>query len=752
MSHTALHARLFAGLLAIACLAGSAAAQTAPEIDSLFPAGAQRGTRVEVQLSGKFMPGPCGLVVSGTGATTDSAKVSDRFTMTLAPDAPVTPLEVRIYSAQGGSAPFPFVVGDLPEIVYGASDEPLVLKLPVTVNGRFHPDGDLHQYALDLTAGRQVVCAATARAFRSPVDAALRLLDSAGRVVAESVAHRSADALLVYRASQAGRYILQVFDFQFARGPDQIYRLTVTDGPWLDYAFPAGVQAGAEREVTLYGWNLPGENGRQMPYRVPAGEAGLRDLLLPGCANRLTVVTGRAPESIETEPNDTPGQALQVAVPITVNGRIERPGDLDVYSFIAAKGDRFAIEVASADLQFPADPNLSISDEAGKRLVELDDSPPSRDPSLRFTAPADGRFFVTLSDHSDQGGEEFVYRLHIGPLRPEFSARVDVAAFAVHSGQSASLPVKIERTDGLDAELEVTAIDLPNGFSVQQQPVPKTPKSTVSLPLTAAAGLGPVSGPIRIVVRTTNVDPAQEREALIAVNPQATSGSRLLWLAVSPEVPFTLKTIATILEAPRLAAFPFPVDVERKEGFSGPIRLVGVEPDRRGTVVPLEGSIAEGSTRGRIPLIIQHGVTEGTTHRCRVMGVAEVPAADGTLCQVFHVATGNMLMGCQPGQLTMTVEPEVVRARPGDTVQVRVQLMRRVAMESVTLRVELPRGSSFLKSEPVTVTPDQNEATLTLNIASDASIPPRSTLTIQAESSRAGLPIYGQASFRLEQP
>src|SRR5262249_6535324 len=143
-----------------------------------------------------------------------------------------------------------------------------------------------------------------------------------------------------------------------------------------------------------------------------------------------------------------------------------------------------------------------------------------------------------------------------------------------------------------------------------------------------------------------------------------------------------------------LAAFPFPVSVQRKEGFAGPIRLVGVDADRRGTLKPLEGQIASDSNEGFLPLVLQYGVTEGTTHRCCVMGIAEVPGADGKLVPVFHVASGSMSVGCQPSLLTMTVEPAVVTWRPGESRTIQVQVMRHVAMQPVTLRLAPPEGAA----------------------------------------------------------
>ena len=165
--------------------------------------------------------------------------------------------------------------------------------------------------------------------------------------------------------------------------------------------------------------------------------------------------------------------------------------------------------------------------------------------------------------------------------------------------------------------------------------------------------------------------------------------------------------------------FPFPVTVVRKEGFTGPVRLVGVEPDRRGTLVPLAGQIAAGSDVGSIPLVLQHKVTEGTTHRCRVMGVAEVPGDDGKMYAVFHVAAGNMSIGCQPSLLTMTAEPAIVVWRPGETQHVEVQLMRRTAMQPITLRLAPPDGVVGIECEPVEISVDQDRAVLALRFAPD---------------------------------
>jgi len=731
---------------------GATAAQTTPEIDYLFPAGAQRGTKALVAMSGKYMPGPCGLSVRGQGLSADRSIVSDQFALTIAPDATLGPHEIRIFAAQGGSPPFPFLVGELPELIRTENEELLEPELPTTINARLDLPRALHRYKLQLEAGQQIVCASMARAFGSPVDANMRLLDANGQLVASSFTHHSADALLVFRAPHEGQYTLQVFDFQLAGGPQYIYRLTLTDGPWLDYAFPTGVAENTASTISLYGWNLPGENDRLMQYPIAGTKAGSFDVTLPGCVNRLSLRADDCPSLQESEPNNLQDQATELTTPITVHGRLAVDGDVDMFCFAAKKGDRLEIDVDSASLHFPLDGVATILDETGKKLLEVDDAKTSRDPSLQFTAPADGRFYVQLRDRSERGGEEFVYRMRMGALRPDVEARVELPSFALTSGQTANLPVKIERVDGFDGELEVTAIDLPAGVTVAPQQVPKGAAATVQLPLSAAENLAPVSGLIQVVVRLKDSGEPREWIASIVADAKAKTGSSKLWLAVSPEIPFTLKTTTTILEAPCMAAFPFPVAVQRNEGFHDSIRLVGVEPDRRGTVVPLEGSIAANSNQGAIPLVVQHGTTEGTTQRCRVMGVVDVVAADGKSYPVFHIAPGNMLMGCAPCYLALSVEPLIVRASPGETHLLRVQLMRRVEMGEIKLRLELPPGVTGVECDPVTVSESQAEGLLTLRIAADALFPPRTHFTIKAESTRAALPVLGQTSFRLETP
>lgn len=736
-------------ILSAACCADGAIAQTAPELDFVFPAGARRGTSVEVQVGAEFVPGTSRLDVAGSGLSVKPLDAAGRYRIDVAADAPLGPAELRLVVTQGASAPYPFIIGDLPEV--SRSDRrPLSLKLPIVVNSRLEAAGIVDEYILDLAAGRRIVCAVSTQALRSPVDPMLRLLDSKGRKVAEGFDHRTADELLVFQASKAGRFVLQVFDFQLVGGSRNVYRLTVTDGPWLDYAYPLGAQRETATNLILHGWNLNSQGATTLGHRLPSQPAGRSVVELPHGGNRLDIPIGADVELTETEPNDEREQARELAFPCAVSGRLQTPGDRDVYCVTLDKGAKLAVDLESAGLGFPADPMLTFSDAEGKVLQEVDDNQALRDPKLRFTAAASGRYFLTVRDRAADGGDDFVYRLRVSEPRPDISARANTTNLTLHSGRTTNLPVLVDRLDGFGDECEVTALDLPPGVSAEAQVVPAKTPATLQLPIVVKEGTAPIGGRARIVVRSKNADEPWQRTAMIAEAPTSTSGSSTLWVAVSPEIPFKLQTTSTILDAPRLAAFPFPVEVKRDEGFTGPIRLVGVRPDQRGTVKPLTGTIAAASSTGALPLVVQHQVIEGTTHRCRVMGVADVQGVDGKTYTVGHVAAGNMSVGCQPSLLTLTVSPSIVAWRPGERHELRVQVSRRTAMQPVLLKAEFESTATGATCAPVVVPEGSNEAVLSLHFAPDAKLPPRTVLTLQAESSFAGLPIYGRHSLRLE--
>lgn len=732
----------------------SAFAQTAPQIGYLFPAGGQCGSVIDVHLGGKYMPGPCGVWIGGSGVAALADNTEGQLELTIAKDAVPGNRLVRIFSVQGGSTPRPFVIGELPERLEHSHESADSISFPVTVNGQLNPQGDIDQFELSLKPGQQIVCAVAARSIGSPCDTTLRLIDSDGRVVAISNDHRGLDALLVYRSLTTGTFTLQLYNFDLSGRPEHVYRLTVTDGPYLDYAFPPGLQRGTKSAITLAGWNLA--DGNTASYSgTPGAAETAHEITLPGCANRLTVPIGDSAEKFETEPNDKVEAAETVSCPLTVNGRFAEPGDVDVFRFTATKAQKVKIDIAAEKLGFATDVVLTISNEQGRVLKTVDDVPGTPDPSLLFTAPSNGDYFVTLKERAARGNADFIYRMTIAEPRPDLRLTVKTSEFAVENGGELEIPVTLTKLDGFADEFELTAIDLPDGVTVDAQILPVKSPVSAKLKFQAAEGLPFPWAPIRIVARFKQDGKLVERVAQATVTLVPGSASiyaEQLWLAVTPHIPFSLVTTTVILEANRMAAFQFPVTTVRDDGFTGAIRLVGVDPDRRGTVIPLSGMINRDSNTGSIPLIIQSKAVEGTTHRCRVMGVVEVDGPDGQKHSVFHVAKGSMAMGCQPNLLTLSVEPSRITRRSGDVIEVSVSAVRRTAMSNVTISAAIPQSPKSLRFKPFTLTTDQTRATLRLRLDESVPLPPRVTLEIRAESSRDGLPISAATTLTLVAP
>jgi hypothetical protein len=255
----------------------------------------------------------------------------------------------------------------------------------------------------------------------------------------------------------------------------------------------------------------------------------------PAVANTLRVALGDVPERQEAEPNDAVDRAERVELPVVVNGRIDRPGDIDRFAFTAAKGRVYRLAVTSAGLDLPLDPVLTVTDHAGKTMATVDDDGPSPDPKLDWTAPADGDYVVTVADRSHHGGEEYVYRLDMRPAEPDYRATVDAAAAAmkVEAGKSVDLKVAVARLGGHSAPLAAVVSGLPEGVTAT------TPGATagtgpLTITLSAASGAAASSQPIRVLVVSADDRHPAARSATFDLGADALiRRSDALWLTVT---------------------------------------------------------------------------------------------------------------------------------------------------------------------------------------------------------------------------
>jgi hypothetical protein len=79
--------------------------------------------------------------------------------------------------------------------------------------------------------------------------------------------------------------------------------------------------------------------------------------------NRKSIVLGRYAEIPEAEPNDELPVAQKIAIPSTVNGRIQ--GGHDLFRFEARKGQKLVVDVTAQQLGSPLDSIVEVLDASG---------------------------------------------------------------------------------------------------------------------------------------------------------------------------------------------------------------------------------------------------------------------------------------------------------------------------------------------------------------------------------------------------
>jgi hypothetical protein len=132
-----------------------------------------------------------------------------------------------------------------------------------------------------------------------------------------------------------------------------------------------------------------------------------------GAAGGLVFVVGDLPEVVEHEIDGEPIPE-RVSLPVTANGRIFPRDDVDLWEFVAAKGQAVTALAVGLAINSPLLPRLEILDAAGRVLAEQGPIPaPGADTSVRFVAPAAGVYRVRITDARSQGGPSYVYRLTI---------------------------------------------------------------------------------------------------------------------------------------------------------------------------------------------------------------------------------------------------------------------------------------------------------------------------------------------------
>jgi hypothetical protein len=355
------------------------------------------------------------------------------------------------------------------------------------------------------------------------------------------------------------------------------------DFPIARTAYPAGGKRGRWVSVAF-----PGRSATDIPPAdVQVGANPMDDMLTvtakgANASSWVPFVADDKDQQLELEPNDNPSDANAIALPRTLNGRLQAAGDVDVFKFTAAKGTRIFLRADTRRISSPADLYLRVLDANGGQLAVADDNGPE-DAQLEFTAPADGTFLLSVEDLHRRGGPPFTYRLECSVSRTDYT--LSASADRIVLAQGSTVPVMMTAARA--------GFGGPIGLSVKGDAVGESTKVSVA-PATISGGSAPLvfSAPIDAplglhtlrIMGAGSIDPQQslirgaDFSSLVAAKLNnlgwlPPSLTREIPVLVTPRPFFTVQTMVNAGGVGRYVKSPLTIAVQREKFFDEEIAL-----------------------------------------------------------------------------------------------------------------------------------------------------------------------------------
>lgn len=275
----------------------------------------------------------------------------------------------------------------------------------------------------------------------------------------------------------------------FALAGSAFAQSVILPTPRLLTTMPMGAQVGTTVEVAITGENL--EDVTELQFSTPKltakpklgsdGKPEANKFLVTAAADapvgvhdarfvsRLGVSSARAftvsklAEVTRAKPNASLETALELRLNSVCNATMTARA-VDFYSFTGAKGQRVAIECATAGVDSKLTPVLIVADGEGRDLVVNRTSG-----LLDFTPPADGKYFVKVHSLTFKGGAEHFYRLALqdvaaGAPVPRHATTRSVSSFSWNPAADFGI-AKATEAEPNNAHAQAQKITLPCDLS-----------------------------------------------------------------------------------------------------------------------------------------------------------------------------------------------------------------------------------------------------------------------------------------------
>jgi hypothetical protein len=710
----------------IAALLTSSGLAVSPKLNTISPAGAQRGTTLDLSFSGERLQDTEEIICYEPGVHIEKLASVTNGTVTakveISPDCPLGEHHLRLRAASGVSELRTFFVGALPVIpeTEPNNDRSTAQKVPLdtTVAGIIKNE-DVDYFVVQLKQGERFSAEVQGiRLGRANWDPRLTVYDESGSVVADAddTWLTLQDPFLSLVAPSNGTFIVELRDVTYGGGDNCPYLLHLGTFPRPESVFPLGGQTGQKLALAFRseatGWftnesllpNEPTEafgvyaelqnsserSSRRDEAPSDAARPEQRKMEPPyvGCYGGGEISPTPNWIHVSSFPNvlAEPGSGTRAHAtstdlhpPLAFNGIISQKGQEDWFRFPATKDKALAVKVFARRLHSPLDSVIDIFDSAGKSIASDDDAS-GADSSLKFTPAENTNYFLRIRDTLGNAGPDFGYRVEIEPTAPTLDVRIpEVSRNDTQSRQYIAVPrgnrfatLMSAKRANFEGELVFSMEGLPAGVSMTAETLPAKVDSE---PLVfEAAPDAPLAGKLLdLTAAGTNNQgevSARFRQNVELVQgppnnaPYYTTSVDKLYVAVTKEAPFTLRIVEPKVPLVQAGSMRLDVVAERARDFDEPIELKMLW-NPPGVSSQSETSIQKGATNVFYQLNAGGGA-ETREWKIAVLGHAQVQGGE--------VYVSSQLTKLELARPFVTGKIETLWLNPGKSGKLTVDL------------------------------------------------------------------------------
>lgn len=780
-----------------------------PRILRTLPAGATIGATNVITLYGNDLEAPKEVLTTHPGIKAkvipDEAQKKDpkaaptpnpKIELIIDSSVPVGMHGIRLINSWGTSNITLLPVHRLAQGIEKEPNNDITEATPIPwkswMTGTISSGTDVDFFAVDAPANSPMVIFCQVEAIRSGTQPRIELIHPAGKPVRMNHNHRGDDALICYKTSVAGKYLVRVSELAYNRGSEGAqYQLYIGPGPWIESATPLAVAKSKSQSMTFTGYGLDPAKSSQNPggesLSVVTQPAQYKSLPYFGRPERIPVggyfslepvfTVGPPVEPIlvestdlfpigEKEPNNTPDTAQEVPFGADITARIDKPGDVDYFRFTGKKGQKIEADLLPMQGGRFQQGHLRILPLSGNKQPVASTEDDGKlgypkffqrglDVSLEYTLPADGQFAVAVASRVSTSiyGSNTDYRLRIQESKPSIKIYAmsplvqNPGDIQIAKGGSGAVLIYLQRTNGFAGEVKIVPEKLPPG--VKAEPITLQPGiQSANLVLTVEDTAPEGQAPLRLIAETSlgKVQPIflTMRTAVpsAAITLPYLSVEGEMMISVRGQTPFVLKGSVDKPAIKLGDKGEFKVDLVRKspdktviavQGLESPGNLLGNSPQ----------NINADKTEVKLPVTVPDGTPLGT-YLLTVRGQSPIPYSKDPAAKQKPPAntvtwSNTVAVEVMPKELgTIQTTQSGAPLKPGTTGHLAVKITRREGFVGEVKVSVLEKGDGKIKIASGTIPAGKDSLVLNVEVAADVPPGAKTNLSLQAEGAWKG--------------